>query len=355
MIQLARMMLYDDEESRDVVSEVFATLVKTDIMPRNVENYLMTSVRNRCRNLLEHKDVRAKFEQVYVTEMKQGSVEEDDDFSPMAVERKYEQVITYAKKQLTGQTLMVFQMRHLQGMKYQEIADQLGISKVMEKNEKIQMLLDMQEHPENYSEQELKTMLKDPEVRELMEATALLKQAMIWERLQVGERSSGMNARKNAVNVDAEWQRFAGQHIADSKPRRGWMKVAAVFLGVLFVSGITFAAIHIVRMVNSQKSQTVQTEQPMTAKASTTIPADTVKTDTIAPKIIRYDEATLQKILTDMGEYYRLRVELRNEDAKTLRLFFQWNQRQEASKVLEQLNTFERIHLVLNDSTIIAE
>lgn len=214
----------------------------------------------------------------------------------------------------------------------------------MEKNEKIQMLLDMQEHPENYSEQELKTMLKDPEVRELMEATALLKQAMIWE-----------NARKNAVNVDAEWQRFAGQHIADSKPRRGWLKVAAVFLGVLFVSGITFAAIHIVRMVNSQKSQTVQTEQPMTAKASTTIPADTVKTDTIAPKIIRYDEATLQKILTDMGEYYRLRVELRNEDAKTLRLFFQWNQRQEASKVLEQLNTFERIHLVLNDSTIIAE
>ena len=185
-------------------------------------------------------------------------------------------------------------------------------------------------------------MLKDPEVRELMEATALLKQAMIWERLQVGERSSGMNARKNAVNVDAEWQRFA-------------VKVAAVFLGVLFVSGITFAAIHIVRMVNSQKSQTVQTEQPMTAKASTTIPADTVKTDTIAPKIIRYDEATLQKILTDMGEYYRLRVELRNEDAKTLRLFFQWNQRQEASKVLEQLNTFERIHLVLNDSTIIAE
>ena len=46
MVRLARMMLYDDEESRDVVSEVFATLVKTDIMPRNVENYLMTSVRN---------------------------------------------------------------------------------------------------------------------------------------------------------------------------------------------------------------------------------------------------------------------------------------------------------------------
>jgi gamma-glutamylcyclotransferase (GGCT)/AIG2-like uncharacterized protein YtfP len=206
------------------------------------------------------------------------------------------------------------------------------------------MLLDMQEHPEQYSEQALKKMLEEPEVCELMEATALLKQAMIWE-----------DSRKNAVNVDTEWQRFAGLHITNSKPRRGWLKIAAVFLGVLFVSGITFAAIHFVRMVNSQKHQTVQTEQPASYKPPTTMPADTVKTDTIAPKIIRYDEATLQKILTDMGDYYRLHVELRNEEAKTLRLFFLWNQRQEASIVLEQLNMFERIHLVLNDSTIIAE
>lgn len=131
MIRMAKTMLYDDEESRDVVSEVFAMLVMLDIMPRNVENYLMTSVRNRCRNLLEHKDVRAKFEQVYATEIKQGSIDEEDDLSPVAVERRYEQVITYAKKQLTGQTFLVFQMRHLQGMKYQEIADELCISKVM--------------------------------------------------------------------------------------------------------------------------------------------------------------------------------------------------------------------------------
>ena len=214
----------------------------------------------------------------------------------------------------------------------------------MAQNEKIQMLLDMQEHPENYSEQALETMLEDPDVRELMEATAQLKQAMTWEE-----------TGKEPVNTGAEWQRFAKTHLADSAPRRGWLKVAATFIGVLFVTGMTFAAIHIVRMVNSHKAETVQVEQPAPVKPSTTTPADTVKTDTIAPKVIRYDEATLYKILTDMGEYYRLRVELRNEDAKTLRLFFQWNQRQEASKVLEQLNMFERIHLVLNDSTIIAE
>mgnify|MGYP007013920603 FL=1 len=42
----------------------------------------------------------------------------------------------------------------------------------MERDKKIQLLLDMQEHPEQFSEQALKTMLDDPEVCELMEATA---------------------------------------------------------------------------------------------------------------------------------------------------------------------------------------
>ena len=130
MIQLARMMLYDDEESRDVVSEVFATLIKTDILPKNMEGYLMASVRNRCLNLLEHKDVRAKFEQAYTLEMKQD-VATDDAFTYSSVELWYQQMMAYAKKHLTGQTLLVFHMRHIDGMKYQEIADQLGISRVM--------------------------------------------------------------------------------------------------------------------------------------------------------------------------------------------------------------------------------
>ena len=133
MIRLARTMLYDDEESRDVVSEVFATLVKTDIMPKNVESYLITSVKNRCLNLLEHKEVRARFEQAYTAEKASESVSQPPltgETEPAYAER-WERLMVYARRNMTGQTLMVFQMRHLQGMKYQEIADQLGISRVM--------------------------------------------------------------------------------------------------------------------------------------------------------------------------------------------------------------------------------
>ena len=131
MIRQAMRMLYDDEESRDVVSEVFATLMKTDILPKNLEGYLMASVRNRCLNLLEHKDVRAKFEYAYTQEMKQNVKTDDDTFSYSSVEQRYQQMMAYAKKHLTEQTLLVFHMRHIDGMKYQEIADQLGISRVM--------------------------------------------------------------------------------------------------------------------------------------------------------------------------------------------------------------------------------
>ena len=131
MTRQARMLLYDDEEARDVVSEVFATLIKTDILPKNMEGYLMASVRNRCLNLLEHKDVRTKFEHAYTLEMKQNAATADDAISDTSIEQWYQQMMTFAKRNLSEQTLLVFRMRHIDGMKYQEIADQLGISRVM--------------------------------------------------------------------------------------------------------------------------------------------------------------------------------------------------------------------------------
>ena len=131
MIRLAKRMLYDDEESRDVVSGVFSTLIKMDILPKNMEGYLIASVKNRCLNLLEHKDVRAKFEHAYTLEMKQNAATDDDAFSYSSVEQRYQQMMIFAKRNLSEQTLQVFRMRHIDGMKYQEIADQLGISRVM--------------------------------------------------------------------------------------------------------------------------------------------------------------------------------------------------------------------------------
>ena len=131
MAKLARTMLYDDEEARDVVSEVFAALIRSDIVPVNIKNYLLTSVRNRCLSILEHKSVRAKFEQAYTLEMKSASQPAEEGGGEYQSNDRLGNLMTYAEQNLTKQALRVFRMRHLQGMKYQNIADELGISRVM--------------------------------------------------------------------------------------------------------------------------------------------------------------------------------------------------------------------------------
>ena len=212
----------------------------------------------------------------------------------------------------------------------------------MERDEKIQLLLDMQEHPERFSEQALQTMLDDPEVRELMEATAQLKQAM-------------MSDENNVNDVDVEWQRFAQTHLTEQKQERSWLKIAATFIGILMMSGIAFAAIHIIRHVSNVGVESHPPIQETTIANPHQLPADTLKTDSIPPKVVRYDEATLEKILTDMANYYGLSLIWKSEDAKTLRLFYVWNRQLSASESTKQLNNFERFHLELNDSIITVE
>lgn len=211
----------------------------------------------------------------------------------------------------------------------------------MERDEKIQLLLDMQEHPEQFSEQALKTMLDDPEVRELMEATAQLKQAM-------------MSDENNENDVDAEWQRFAQTHLTEQKAERSWLKIAATFIGILMMSGIVFAAIHILR--HQHKSEMLQTADTVAvANSSLYTHHSSLPNDSIPPKVVRYDEATLEQILTDMADYYELTLNWKSEEAKTLRLFYIWNKQQSAVEAMRSMNSFERIRLELNDSILTAD
>ncbi len=132
MIRQAKRMLYDDEESRDVVSEVFATLLQPSVTPdgerpgtvKNMEAYLLMSVRNRCLNLLEHKSVRARFEQAYTAEL-------SSDTSWQAEDERLQRLLEFAEHNLPPQALRVFHLRHLEGLKYQEIANRMGISRIM--------------------------------------------------------------------------------------------------------------------------------------------------------------------------------------------------------------------------------
>ena len=59
MYGVARAILYDEDTAKDVVSDVFATLInnQTVLQADTVEHYLMSSTRNRCLNVIAHKKI----------------------------------------------------------------------------------------------------------------------------------------------------------------------------------------------------------------------------------------------------------------------------------------------------------
>ena len=137
MFRLARKMLGDDQESKDVVSDVFAQLLNnhTDLHSDTLQGYLLTSVRNRCINLLVHK----QREQAVVVDLQT----QDDD---TAEEEQIDTLHRYIDEHMPELTQRILRLRYQQGLKYREIADALNISEVTVFNHLSQSLKELKDY-----------------------------------------------------------------------------------------------------------------------------------------------------------------------------------------------------------------
>ncbi len=81
MYNLARWILSDDDERKDVVSEVFAQILADDVVlvPGSEEGYLVRSVRNRCLNLIAHKSVKERMAKLLLDDADVILSEETDE------------------------------------------------------------------------------------------------------------------------------------------------------------------------------------------------------------------------------------------------------------------------------------
>lgn len=83
MYRLAKTILYEPQESKDVVSDIFARLLRDGRLPQKekMEGYLMTAVRNRCRDVISHKSIRERVEKLFLQESLQNRIVSpyDDD------------------------------------------------------------------------------------------------------------------------------------------------------------------------------------------------------------------------------------------------------------------------------------
>lgn len=211
----------------------------------------------------------------------------------------------------------------------------------METNPNIIRLLEMLESPEAYSEQEIRDIInKDEETREAY-------------RLMVAVRQGYAHKAEKPTDPQAAWQKFQERHCP--KPSgHSWLKMAASFIGILIVSGVAFAAIHIVRQY--QKQETQQTEQVVNVpKIDSTTPADTLDADTTTVQPVVYDNIPLGKMLPEIAAHYGAEAIFQSEETRQLRFHFVWNPQQDLEKVVSDLNHFDHLHVTLKDHQLIVE
>jgi hypothetical protein len=210
-------------------------------------------------------------------------------------------------------------------------------------DEKTKMLLDAQEHPEQFTDEALRQMQDDPEIRALMEATAQGKRALMKHQSVASQEA-----------IDAAWQDFEAKHFPKAAKVSILHKVAASVIGLLFISGIAFAAIHIVRNYRNAVGEDVKSptqETQISDSHQQALPTDT--TATVPPVV--FDNVTLDSILPQIARHYGYTVSFRSDKSKPLRLFLTWNPQDSIQKVTDKLNLFEQIHIVLDEQTMIVE
>ena len=71
MYRLATILLHDDAESKDVVHDIFARLLDDhrDLREDTAQSYLLTSVRNRCMNVIRSRQIQERVEHLYLLDL----------------------------------------------------------------------------------------------------------------------------------------------------------------------------------------------------------------------------------------------------------------------------------------------
>lgn len=270
MFLTARTLLHNPEEAHDVVSDVFAELLESDrqLDMQRVESYLMVSVRNKCLNLVKHRTIEERAQRLLPNEPL------DEDYKEIPLD----DILHYIENDLTPQTREVMLLRYGKDKRYNEIAADLGISRIAV-------------------------------YKHIARALTKLKKHFLW--------------------------------------------ITATFICILLVSGIAFAAIHFIRssrndVEEEQKSpthevQTVNQQQPAEEESNT------------PPRTIIFEDAELQQIIDSLTIYYKVKPAYRHEEARHIRLYYEWDQRNSIEAIAREISHFERISISMKGDSIIIE
>lgn len=213
--------------------------------------------------------------------------------------------------------------------------------------DKYEIVLDIVEHPDRYTAEQIRDIMSNPETRDIYNLLC-----------KVG---SAVKAGKEP-DVDAEWERFAQKH--DVRPRRRyltWFGSRAASIAAIAATSIVAVAagIALTVAVTEHKSEPVNDSPAKTASAARTIapavtgvPADSI---TVSENSVMFEDESLEAIMNEVAAVYGVEVIFDNKEASGLRLYYKLNSSLPLDEVVSQLNTFEQINITLKDNMLTIE
>ena len=249
---------------------------------------------------------------------------------------------------------------------------------MMNEDKRIEWLLELQDHPERLTDEQLQQILADDEMRQLVQQLGFAKRAFKHQEV-----------KNDIPDVDSEWEKFAASHsdeltnaaraegkfactmpckeeedesqleILDEgeyKPRlRAYLaprKIAASFIGVLLASGIAFAAIWSLTPSPSPKGEGSEYTQVSDTVKSVTTPLSTGRGAGGEVSYV-FNNVPLDSILTTIAVAHGAQVEFENDAARQLRFHFVWKREDSLASVVEKLNTFDAVNIGMEDKKLV--
>ena len=224
--------------------------------------------------------------------------------------------------------------------------------------DKFEKILDIIDHQEKYSDEEIREILQDEECRKLY-------QTMV-------EVDSALESPSPIINVDEEWEKFSQEHQlqeeatqnaaqeAASHPITSWRKLAASIAGFVLISGIAFAAIHTYIKRSQEPTQITADTHPEVIKSDSAKQV-AAKDSLTHPKPEKpaihkiFENVAFEQMISEIASYYDLQVKFENNEDKTLRLYYEWNSHSSIENIVKELNQFENVNIELQQNKLIVK
>ena len=122
MRRLAVALLHDDDLARDIVHDVFVSLLDLTRGTLISEGYLLRAVRNRCLNYIRDCEIHQRIANRYFLENEEYESEEWPDEETIA------RIYSLIRSEISPQARRVMVFRFSEGLPFSRIAASMGIS-----------------------------------------------------------------------------------------------------------------------------------------------------------------------------------------------------------------------------------